>query len=173
MLSVQSERTDLCPRCSRVRPWHVSICAPARSSIFAYSTVFSTVENTRNLAVTGIERFSCRVFTTHASERLRHWETQLGRTQAVDEVPLVLEEGPVVAPPRNVLRAPEVDVYGVAVGLDQLRRGEEVVRVVRAELHDERSVFGPALFPMHGVEVLFAVGLAYAFSEHLSNSAAA
>ena len=39
------------------------IWAPALSSILAYSTVRSIVGNTLNLAVTGIDKFSCRVLT--------------------------------------------------------------------------------------------------------------
>ena len=55
--------TVLCPRCSLIRPWQVMICAPARSSILAYSTVFSTVGKTLNFAVTGMDRFLCNVST--------------------------------------------------------------------------------------------------------------
>jgi hypothetical protein len=55
--------TVFCPRCSRTRPWHVRICAPARSSICAYCTVFSMLGKMRNLAVTGTARFLWRVFT--------------------------------------------------------------------------------------------------------------
>lgn len=53
----------MCPRCSLTRPWQVIICAPARSSILAYSTVFSTVGKTLNFAVTGTDRFLCNVLT--------------------------------------------------------------------------------------------------------------
>jgi hypothetical protein len=126
----------LCPRCSRRRPWQVRICAPARSSILAYSTVLFTSLKMRNLAVTGTSRFSWRILTTAG------WPVSAGalrsrraRTHAVDEIPLVLEEGAVAALLRDVLRAAEVEVDGVARALDEPRRREQLVGVVRAELN--------------------------------------
>ena len=59
----------LCPRCSLMRPWQVMICAPARSSILAYSTVFSTVWKTLNFAVTGTDKFLCSVLTVFHERR--------------------------------------------------------------------------------------------------------
>ena len=70
--------TVLCPRCSLMRPWQVMICAPARSSILAYSTVFSTVGKTLNFAVTGMDRFLCNVLTIIYEE----WKGMRGGSQA-------------------------------------------------------------------------------------------
>ena len=90
-----------------------------------------------------------------------------GRTQLIDELPLVLQERPIVPPPRDVLRAAKVDVDRVAIRLEEPRGREELVRVVRAELHDQRTVLGPALLAVYGVEVLLAVRLAHALRVHL------
>ena len=94
--------------------------------------------------------------------------------QRVDEVvnePLfLLQEGAVVALARDTLRAPEVQVHGVAVRRGLLGGLEEEVRVVGAELDDEGAVergvavepgFGCSLIGggFRGVEVCAAVFL--------------
>lgn len=51
------------PFISRVLPWIVKICAPARSNIWAYSIVFSSLSKRRILQVTGTRRCWCKVLT--------------------------------------------------------------------------------------------------------------
>ena len=84
------------------------------------------------------------------------------------QLPLVLEERPVVPFLRDLLRTPEVDVNSIAVRLDDLCRSEQHLRVVGAELDYERTVAGPALFALWDVEVLIPVGFSFAFSKQLS-----
>jgi hypothetical protein len=117
------------------------------------------VGKTRNLAVTGIDRFSCRVLT---EKRLRvtlfACERENNSTEGVDEIPVILEKRSVTSLLGDVLRASEVDIYGIAMGLDDFGRCEELFWVVCAELDDERPVFGSAFFAQSDVEILFTVG---------------
>jgi hypothetical protein len=54
--------------------------APALSIILAYSIVLLTSLNIRNLAVTGIERFLCRMLTTH-TRKTGYQQENLCRTR--------------------------------------------------------------------------------------------
>ncbi|KUI59582.1 hypothetical protein VP1G_11127 [Cytospora mali] len=72
--------------------------------------------------------------------RHRHGQALVQRPDhVVDERLVLLQERPVVALARDALRAPEVQVHGVAVRRGQERRREERLRVVGAELHEERA----------------------------------
>jgi hypothetical protein len=118
------------------------------------------VGKTRNLAVTGIDRFSCRVLTEKKGLR-GNGSNVKGRnnsTEGVDEIPVGLEKRSVTSLLGDVLRASEVDVYGIAMGLHDFGRCEELFWVVCAELDDERPVFGSAFFAQSDVETLFTVG---------------
>ncbi len=58
----------------------------------------------------------------------------------VDELLVLLQEGPVVALARDALRAPQVQVDGVAVGGCDCRGVEEMLGIVGAELNEEGAV---------------------------------
>ena len=68
---------------------------------------------------------------------------------------------------RDVLWAAEVNVYSVTVGLNDFCGSQEGVRVVRAELDDERPVPGTALFAEGYIEHLVAMALPHAFRKQL------
>lgn len=62
-----------------------------------------------------------------------------GLTHVLEQVPVVLQEGAVVAAARDGLRAAQVDVHGVAVGLREQRRLQQLGGVVGAELKPTRG----------------------------------
>jgi hypothetical protein len=62
------------------------------------------------------------------------------RTEVEDKVPVVLQERAISSAPRDVLRAPKVNIDSVAVLLDNFGRHEEIFGIVGTELYDERSV---------------------------------
>ena len=65
--------------------------------------------------------------------------------QAFDPVQVVHQECAVAAAPRDALRAAEVDVHVVSVRLHVARRGDDRVRVVAAELREERPAIQDAI----------------------------
>lgn len=60
-------------------------------------------------------------------------------TDFLKQIPFVLQEGPVVATLGNGLRAPEIDVDGIAVVLGEQARLEQHLRVVATELKMRRK----------------------------------
>lgn len=120
--------------------------------------------------MTGIDRLLWRVLTgVSGHETAKRWRETEGErhTQAVYEIPFVLQEGPVATLAGNVLGTSEINVDGVTVRLEKLGRGEELVGVIRAELNDQWSVLWATLLAVESVEVLFSVGLPDALGEHL------
>lgn len=67
-------------------------------------------------------------------------------------------EGAVSAPARDFLRAPQVDVDGIAVPFDDLRGGEEMLGVIGAKLHDQWPIRrGVTFFARRDIEELSSV----------------
>ena len=152
-------RTVFCPLCSRIRPWQVIICAPALSNILAYSTVFSTVGNTRNLAVTGIDRFTCRVLTAKGMIRVSGTSESVWLTELVYQLPIVLKKGPIASSFSDILRAPKVQIHGFAVIFNGFSRNEELFGIVCTKLDDKWSICrGVALFSVYHIEIWVPVG---------------
>jgi hypothetical protein len=63
----------------------------------------------------------------------------------------ILQKSAVAPPPCDVLRAPEIDIDAIAMTFHHLGGGKEVLRVVGAELHDERPVGGGCLSSPEGM----------------------
>ena len=60
--------------------------------------------------------------------------------EAKDQRGILLQEGTVVAAPRDALRTSEIEVYGVGEWGGEGGGREQVLGVVGAKLHDERPV---------------------------------
>lgn len=165
---VMERRTVFCPLCSRIRPWQVMICAPALSNILAYSTVFSTVGNTRNLAVTGIDRFTCSVLTAKQVSKINMGSESLWLTELVYQLPIILQKRSIATSFRYILRAPKVQIHSVAVMFNSLGRNKELFGIVCTKLDDKRPICcGVALFSVYHIEIRVSVGFVTCVYKHL------
>jgi hypothetical protein len=70
-------------------------------------------------------------------------------TEVVYQIPVILEKRSVMRLLGDVLRTSEVDIYGIAMSLDDFGRCEELRWVVGAELDDERPVVGSSFTQGH------------------------
>jgi hypothetical protein len=55
----------------------------------------------------------------------------------MNQIPVLLQEGTVMSPPRDTLRATEVQVNSIAVRRNVARRLKKVIRIIRAKLHKQ------------------------------------
>lgn len=115
--------------------------------------------NTRNLAVTGTSRFLCSVLTGGVDE----WDTEKKerrpiRTEAENEIPVILKKSAISTSSRNVLRAPQIDVDSIAVLLDDFGGAEEILGIIGAKLHYQWSIGRRfALFTRGNIEELIPI----------------
>ena len=68
----------------------------------------------------------------------------------------------------DILRTPEINVDRVAVRFNNLCCFKKLFRIIRAELHDQRSVTGSAFLSVRDVERFITVGFSRALGEHLT-----
>ncbi|KAJ0161134.1 hypothetical protein CTA2_6709 [Colletotrichum tanaceti] len=104
------------------------------------------------------------------SDLRRHgdWQVLVQRVDELeDELLVLLEESAVLSLLGDALRAPQVQIHGVAVRRHPERRAEEGIRVVCAELHEERAVDGGvAVEPGLGRRRLRRVGIGRVAGSH-------
>ena len=66
--------------------------------------------------------------------------------QLVNETPILLQERPVIPPPRDTLRTAQVQVNGIAERLNVACSLKELIWIIGAKLDEERPVnFGMAV----------------------------
>lgn len=91
---------------------------------------------------------------------------ETGRTEFVDQVPVILQERAIFSPLRDVLRAAEVDVDAITVVLYKSGSGQELFWVVCTELDKEWSVHSFASF-LSSDHVEMSLASSWMFQKHL------
>jgi hypothetical protein len=124
--------------------------APALSIILAYSIVLLTSLNIRNLAVTGIERFLCRMLTkrmrtasgfqlSYPSSAREQCKKGGKLTHLVDRIPIILQETPIIPPFRDTLRTATVITTITTIATEQPNRDQLLIHFLIFRLRDGRG----------------------------------
>ena len=89
-------------------------------------------------------------------------------TDVVNQIPLILKEGSISPLLSNLLGTPQIDVDGIAIRFENLCGSEDLLGVVSAKLHDQRSVLFTAFLSVQNRETDLSKRLLRRGCEHLN-----